>query len=374
VHGASQPKSLLARSGAPTEWHRLRQLHLAKDLCAALRDAQPDVVVPCDDLAARMLADCHIQPEFADLIERSLGDPAGYPVARAKSALVALAAELRVAVPRTIPVPDRAAFLGVLADGAFPLVLKADGTSGGSGVAIIDRIDQADGAWNKITRRRTRRSAGQQALAERSLRPFVERRRWRPTVPDVQDFVAGAPANRAVVCDRGRVLAGISVEVLQTIYPSGPASVVRIIDHPEMERAAETLTADLGLSGFLGFDFVLDADGCAFLLEMNARVTPICHLAPHAGASHGAGLADALFALMTGAPSSTPDLPATGEVIALFPGEWTRDPRSPWLHDARHDVPWDDPPLMTAYIHAIDAAGSFDRFKHRAATVLRRRR
>jgi hypothetical protein len=36
--------------------------------------------------------------------------------------------------------------------------------------------------------------------------------------------------------------------------------------------------------------------------------------------------------------------------IALFPQEWLRDPKSPHLASAYHDVPWDDPALLHALI------------------------
>lgn len=36
--------------------------------------------------------------------------------------------------------------------------------------------------------------------------------------------------------------------------------------------------SQFGLSGFCGFDFILDDGGTAHLLELNPRVTPTCHL------------------------------------------------------------------------------------------------
>jgi hypothetical protein len=32
--------------------------------------------------------------------------------------------------------------------------------------------------------------------------------------------------------------------------------------------------------------------------------------------------------------------------IALFPQEWMRDPESPFLQSAYHDVPWEEPELV----------------------------
>lgn len=38
------------------------------------------------------------------------------------------------------------------------------------------------------------------------------------------------------------------------------------------------------------------------------------------------------------------------EFVAHFPNEWRRDPQSPYLREAYHDVPWDDPPLLKKLI------------------------
>jgi len=84
------------------------------------------------------------------------------------------------------------------------------------------------------------------------------------------------------------------VVVAQTTEGSGPASVVRVVDHPGTAASAEAFVARLGLSGFHGFDFVLVPGGQALMLEMNPRVTPICHLA----AVGGHGLAAAMRAAM----------------------------------------------------------------------------
>ena len=61
--------------------------------------------------------------------------------------------------------------------------------------------------------------------------------RNRPAI-SLQEYVVGRPANRAVVCHRGEVLAGLSVEALQTSDATGPATVIRVLDSPEMSDAA----------------------------------------------------------------------------------------------------------------------------------------
>ena len=52
-----------------------------------------------------------------------------------------------------------------------------------------------------------------------------------------------------------------------------------MIDHPGMLLAACKVMERLRLTGLVGIDFILDANGTAHLIEVNARVTPTCRLA-----------------------------------------------------------------------------------------------
>jgi hypothetical protein len=53
-------------------------------------------------------------------------------------------------------------------------------------------------------------------------------------------------------------------------------------------------------------------------------------------------------AALTGAPAPEVASVTENAVIALFPQEWLRDSKSEWLRSAYHDVPWDEPALITA--------------------------
>jgi len=124
---------------------------------------------------------------------------------------------------------------------------------------------------------------------------------------------------------------------MQTHGTTGPATVVRVIDHDGMSDGAERLVRALGLSGLCGLDFVIESGtGLEYLIEMNLRATPTCHLS----LGTGRDLPAALCAWVLGKP--LPQLPSAiaNERIALFPGECQRDPRSTHLSTAHHDVPW----------------------------------
>jgi hypothetical protein len=97
------------------------------------------------------------------------------------------------------------------------------------------------------------------------------------------------------------------------------------------------------LSGFCGFDFIIeDSTRAAYLIEMNARATPLCHLAVGSGEC----LATAMSARLLGlSPPRT--VPATGnDIVAYFPQAWLQEPDSELLYHAYHDVPWDEPGLV----------------------------
>jgi len=357
VHAACARNSLLRHSGALDGTHILRQRHLSSDLAAVLRTLRPDALVPADDIAAACLMQLHAEADLADLIASCLGNPASYAIACSKSAQMKLAASLGVPVPHTEPVADLAALEDRL-QRQCPLVLKSDGSWGGTGVVVIrDRADAA-AAWATVSKRPSIAKSVAACIRDRSILPLVLRRDWRSPNVDGQELVVGRPANRAVLCREGRVLAGVSVDVLETSYPGGPASVIRLIDHARMASTTTTMVEALGLSGYLGFDFMLDdATGEAKLIEMNPRATPVAGMA--VGGNDGATLAEALF---QGAAVSV-TTPPQNTIIAQFPGEWERDPASHYLNAAWHDVPWEDPGLFEAYVDDLTATQRYHRFK-----------
>src|SRR4029077_5329358 len=138
---------------------------------------------------------------------------------------------------------------------------------------------QAHGAFRELVSRRPRSRTFKRMLVDgdnTSLARFL--RREQPLV-SVQQFVAGQDANIALACWQGEVLAQIAAIVLKTRSPKGPAAVIRLIENSQMSTAVKKIVRRLGLSGFAGFDFVIeDRTGKAFLIEINPRATQTCHL------------------------------------------------------------------------------------------------
>jgi glutathione synthase/RimK-type ligase-like ATP-grasp enzyme len=333
--------------------HFVRRASLPeKSLVRAIEQWSPDFLVCTDDLSIRDLQALHqrlsasddkADQRISDLIELSLGPAADFDTTRNKSVFLTRVEAEGLRCPRTIVVPAACPFTSIPAELVYPIIVKADQSYGGAcvrwaGSAAAVRAAvwelQTPTTWRGIFRR----FAGV-ILGSKALTPF--KLPLRRTI-SLQQCIEGRPSNRAVVCWKGEVLAGISAEAVEVLKANGPASVVRLIDHPEMTSVSAHMVRCLNLSGFVGFDFILDASDRAWVIEMNPRVTPICHLTP----ADGTNLAASLWRQMSGLPPLPAPASASRDVIALFPSEIIRSQASEHLQSCRHDVPWSELQLV----------------------------
>jgi hypothetical protein len=336
----------LSKTRAVRHIYHYRALASVRGLRDAIERARPDLVVPCDDRSApghAVRADGPPSGFAAGVIARSLGRPELFAQAGSRSALIGLAREAGVRAPETVAVRSVEELRAATERLGLPAMLKVDGTWGGLGVASVETAADAVAIFHKMSRKLSAWRAWKRLLVNRdpfSIAPWLAG--GRPTV-NVQAYVRGRPANCLVACFEGQVIAGIHVEVLRAQHAMGAATVVRVIDHPEMAEAARRVVERLGLSGFCGLDFVIeDATGAAHLIEMNQRMTPLGHLAL-SGTRNPIG---ALSALLTGAPAVAPSLTTTNDLVAFFPQAWLLEPNSPYLNLCYHDVPWTEPDLV----------------------------
>ena len=315
---------------------------------AAVREAKPDLIVSCDETALGMTLSLHGKSDLRELVERSFGEPKKLEVALARSVLMRMAKEEGVGTPATADVATVEQVQEQIRAMGLPLVMKADGSAGGRGVRILR--DEKDAATYL---RRLRGPIGvartvNRMLMEKDWVPAAKFLRREKSVVCAQEFIAsGREANMAVMSWRGEVKAMVCLEVVEFWRVGGPSSVLRVIENAEMMEAARKLLKRMEFTGFCGFDFIFSAEGRPLLLEMNARPTQVCHLALGAGKDLVAAMCSAL-----GGGSGERDAVAEKGLIALFPQEWQRDPRSRYLRDAYHDVPWGEPELVKAGINA----------------------
>jgi hypothetical protein len=354
VEAICPPRHPLSVTRAVRQTHTYRGLAPLMSLAKAIRAAKPDLIIPGDDLATRHLHHLYRRElargqsgsQICALIERSFGAPESFPFVYERASFMRAAEEEGVRVPKSSPIADVAELRRWTSQMGFPVVLKADGTSGGDGVRVVRTLEEAEKAFRVLQAPPLLARAAKRALVNRDktlVWPSILRRRYAVSA---QSFVNGHEATSMVACWNGTVLAGLHFEVLKKRYAAGPATVMRLVDNADMVTTVEKMVRRLKLSGLHGFDFMLEArTGHAYLIEINPRTTQVGHLA----FGPGRDLAAALVAALTGSAVQARTR-MENETVALFPQEWTRDATSDFVRSAYHDVPWEEPELLAACI------------------------
>jgi hypothetical protein len=322
-----------------------RGLNSIGSLKAAILAVRPTLIVPCDDSVVWQLHELHARnADLQSLIERSLGTDTAYPVLRNRAAFLQVAAELGIRVPATRTLASEEELDDWRAD--TPAVLKRDGTWGGSGVIIVQSLPSALAAFRRLSQLIGRGAAWKRYLINRDPVALWSWKRREPPRITLQEFVPGRPANSMIACWQGELLGIVSVEVLTSQGATGAATVVRLMQNEEMERAAQLLAGRFMLSGFHGLDYVLDQKtGAPYLIEINPRCTQLGHLS----IANQGDLAGALSAKLWNQPIpevTDPQDCVPGETVAFFPQAIQWDPRNPYLRYGKHDVPWEEPALV----------------------------
>ena len=318
---------------------------LAVRLLALAEQWTPDIIIPLDDRAIRLCRDLiagrggRLPPSVTALLIRSVGDPVTLDQRLSRAGNCDAARGAGVRTPLQISVTDQQTARRFAHDVGYPIVAKAEHSAGGVGITICrDEKALFEALRGSLFKSRMGRLS---SLLTRWFRPRHTANRQYI----LQQFVVGVPTMREVFCWEGRVVAGFSLAKMQSATATGAASVVRTIDNAGMERATAGLVEALGLTGFADVDFIVDKDGAALCIELNARPTGLTHL----GTRFGCSLERALHAMLTGDAFVAPPPPIVDETVAIFPKEWFRDPNSEALKSAYHDVPWDDPKIINYY-------------------------
>lgn len=345
----------------------------SRSILRAIRDWSPVLLICSDDRAVEELHRLYFHYRYStdkanralvELIVTSLGHPSSYEIARDKSKFLSFAQSDGLRCPKTTVLaldhfPDHE-----LDAGPYPALLKVDRSFGGRGVRIAHDKNGARSAFWEL-----QFPPNHSSLLKRLYARLIAAlpSRWIPLpgrTVSLQQRVVGRPSNRALVCLKGKVLAGISVEAIETLSLFGPATVVRVIDNAEMSSTAEAIVKRLNLSGFVGFDFILDEAEQAWLIEMNPRVTPTSHLC-----AGDQDLSTALWNQLTGSASKSVASPVNHEAVALFPQELERSPHSPHLANVYHDVPSDQPEFVQACHRAALRSHAFERVLDRVRGI-----
>jgi len=319
-----------------------------QSLHQAILASQPDLLVPCDDGVVYQLHTLHARhPALRPLIERSLGAANSYPIVASRNRLLAFAASLGILTPFTRPIQSESDLTNWPYESA---VLKANGSSGGNGVAIAHTQTAIQSGHRDLSKPLTLAIALKRSLINRNpLALWFWRTHPQPELI-AQQFIANSrPANTMIACWQGELLASVTVETICSQGPTGAATVVRFLHHAEIEETSRKLARNLMLSGFHGLDFMLEAHenpslAPAWLIELNPRCTQLGHLnLPGQG-----DLAGILTAKLTNAPltNPSPGTPIEGDTVAFYPQALAWNPQSPYITHGYHDIPSQAPALL----------------------------
>jgi hypothetical protein len=326
--------------------HLYRALSPLHSLREAIRHAQPDLIVSCDDRAVQHLVRLYqCEPRssvVADAIERSLGAPEEYARILSRQAAMRAARELGIRTPETLPVPDEHALEDCLNVLGLPAVLKTDGSWGGEGVAIVQTRAAARSAYRRLSRPPSLIRNVARAFRRKDAHYVAAAVAPQCRKVTLQKFVPGRPAASGFAAWQGEIVGAVYYDVLKADGTVGPPSVIRRVDCPEIEEATRKIARHFRLSGLHGLDFIRDETGQVHLLEINPRATQ--------GGTLPFGpdrdLAFGLASCITPGAKSRAAIP--NDTVVFFPREWLGDPDSAFLREGFHDVPWDDPMILRA--------------------------
>jgi biotin carboxylase len=354
VEAVCPSRNALTVSSAVRRTYLYRSFRPFLSMHAAIDSADPDLVVPCDDLATAQLHAIYEResgegsrgPGTAAMLVRSMGSPASYSITDSRQDFMTLAREEGVLVPESAWIPDLRALDAWVLEKGVPAVLKADCTSGGEGVRVVETRRRARRAFRQLIARRLNTQTFKRILVDgdhSSLAGFLRR---DPRLVSIQQYVAGRDANVALACWQGEVLAEITAMVVQARSPKGPAAVIRLFEDPQMSAAVRKIVRRLGLSGFVGFDFVIEGEtGKAFLIEINPRATQTCHLE----LGRGRNLIAALFASLSGVPVARRPGVTARRTIVLWPHAPEQLLPTEVVERAYFDAPRHDPEVVRRY-------------------------
>lgn len=350
------PDSLMFRSRHIATRFPLEATLNARRLRAGLERAvaafAPDLLVPCDERTLWLLDHLSTQagrpgraplsPALAACLVRSLGRLDTLSDRILKPLTQRLAREIGVRAPVDIPAATLEGARAAAQQLGYPVVIKRPRSCGGSGVAICRTPEELDSIGARWMRRKSRWPR---------LKARLLARDWiaPPTEVSVQPYIEGRLAVSCAAAMAGRTLGVLTAVAERRTRDILPADVLRYVARPDLVAASAALVAAFGASGFVSFDFLIDAEDRAWLLECNARPTPMLPF----GARAGLDLAALLLAHLRAPADGEAASPRTvGEEtrVALFPQAVMHGPPDAELRTVWQAVPWDEPELLRALL------------------------
>jgi predicted ATP-grasp superfamily ATP-dependent carboligase len=228
--------------------------------------AKHRVVIPTDDVTLALLSAA--RSELEGLAVLPFPGAEIVQLAHDKAALMALAEETGVPVPRTVVVREPADLEKAIRHVGLPAVVKAR----------VSRL-VVDGHWRGGTATHYVHTPAELERACRAVGDVIP-------CPVVQEYVPGEGRGVFLLVNRGRLRAAFAHRRLREKPPSGGVSVLSesVVLDPKLLEHAERLLEALKWHGVAMVEFKRDArDGVSKLLEINGRFWGSLQLAVDAG-------------------------------------------------------------------------------------------
>jgi hypothetical protein len=308
-----------------------------------------DFIVPGCDSTINYFSQVLRKPRFPmlnhnklrTLILKSCNSESAFSLLGNKSNLQSQAVRHNILNPENKHFNSSRALLKEIGQRKFPLVLKKDFGVAGKGVRICYNQDDVLQALKGFNSENSILKYWITTLISILIsKPYS----FRDKGIAVQNYIEGSPYMHLVFASKGEVLSSVTL-LKVTCYPgpTSPSSVVKPLKHDQIAQASAKIIKESNVSGFFSFDFIVDSNNKAYLLECNPRPTPIAHL------SHliGGNLCAAMKKHLGVNEPQTPAYPEiVHEYIALFPSEIKRDSNSEYIKKGYHDIPYDDRLLL----------------------------
>jgi hypothetical protein len=314
----------------------------------AILKFRPDMIIPGDEEAIVVLHRLNyffLKIPFLKkytVIRNSLPSREFDKMIFSKSTFVENCKKWGVSVPRNVKVDSVLKAKEVAAEMGYPIVIKLDVGYGGSGVFVCQNED--DLVANVISK---------QNPSFLTRFKFKLRNLFFISILDtgriisIQQYVKGMAGHISFCALDGKLLAANPMLAIKTFPGStGPSSVSQGFNNHLLFQFAKIVTEKLCYNGFGSLDFLLEEKtNKIYVIELNSRPTPPCHFSSEV-VTHD--LCSILYKTINQIEVEMKTFkPFT---VAMFPNEKRRDPESPFLTEAYHDIPHDDESLLNAFL------------------------
>lgn len=313
----------------------------------ALLTFKPDLIIPGDEDAIKALhnfanffENIPYFSRFSHLIRASLTPKEFDSFILSKSDFQQKCTELGLRTPKNIVVKNLEVALSEAQIIGYPVVIKHDSGYGGSGVFICQNSDDLKSHFKKI------KNAPLLIKAKSWIKDFlfVSILSSEPKI-SIQQFIKGT-IGQAPFCAKDGVVFAFNPMIRLQTYPgdTGPATVSAGHENIDTEHFVRTVAKALHFTGFGSLEYMIEeSSGQLYIIELNPRPTPTCHISDEVvpndlGKIFFKGINAHQLEISTFKPFT----------IVMFPGEKRRDPQSPYIKNAYHDIPLNDPELLKA--------------------------